>query len=148
MGFKDYVKENLGKIMIFFGILALIPGILLLDAFGTFVSTFSLFIGILLIGYGFFSQVGLFSVTWRSINGVGTVLICVSIGFFALAIVSLQFQIVHAEPAVEIFRGLVIPFVRLTGTRPFVYLFALGSQIGVVTLAAGMALKIYSHFSR
>ena len=146
--FEDFVRSNLGKIMIGVGILEVIFGIFMLDSFGTLVSVSSLFFGVLLIAYGFFVQVGLLSVEWRSMNGVGTVLLCVSVGFFALAIVVLQFQIVHAEPAVEVFRGLLIPFVRLTGTRPFVYLFALCLQIGLVVLAASIALKIYSHFRR
>jgi uncharacterized membrane protein HdeD (DUF308 family) len=148
MEFEDLVRDNLGKIMIGVGILAVIFGIFMLDSFGTFASVSSLFIGVLLIVYGFFLQVGLFSVKWRSMNGIGTVLLCISVGFFALAIVALQFQIVHAESAVEVFRGLVIPFMRLSGTRPFVYLFALCLQIGLGVLAAGIALKIYSHFGR
>jgi hypothetical protein len=145
---EDFVRENLGKIMIGFGILAVILGILLLDSFGTFGSASSLFIGVLLIIYGFFLQVGLFSVTWRSIDGAGTVLLCVSVCFFALAVVGLQFQIVQAQPAVEVFRGMLIPFIRLSGTRPFVYLFSLGLQIGLVVLAAGIILRLYGHFWR
>jgi hypothetical protein len=145
---EDFVRENLGKFMIGFGILAVILGILLLDAFGTLGSASSMFTGILLIVYGFFLQVGLFSVTWRSINGVGTVLLCVSVCFFSLAVVGLQFQIVQAQPAAEVFRGMVVPFLRLTGTRPFVYLFALGLQIGLAILAAGIVLRLYAHFWR
>ena len=145
---EDFMKGNLGKIMIGVGILAVVFGIFTLDSFGTLASASTLFFGVLLIVYGFFVHVGLFSIEWRSMNGVATVSLCVSVGFFALAIVALQFQIVHAEPAVEVFRGALIPFIRLTGTRPFVYLFALCSQIGLVVLAISIALRIFSHFRR
>jgi uncharacterized membrane protein HdeD (DUF308 family) len=146
--FEDFVRNNLGKIMIGSGILAVIFGIFMLDSLGTLASASSLFLGVLLIVYGFFVQVGLLSVEWRSINGIATVLLCISVGFFALAIVALQFQIVYAEPVREVFHGALMPFMRLklTASRPFVYLFALGSQIGLVLFTASIALKIFSHF--
>lgn len=147
---EDFVRHNLGKIMIGAGILGVIFGIFMLDTLGTLASAAGMFIGVLLIAYGFFIQIGLFSMKWRSINGLGTVLLCVSVGFFALGIVALQFQIVSAEAVREISHGFLMPFtrLRLTSTRPFVYLFALGSQLGLILFVTSIALKIFSHFRR
>ena len=144
---EDFVRQNLSKIMIGAGILGVIFGIFMLDTFGTLASATGVFIGVLLIAYGFFIQIGLFSVKWRSINGVGTVLLCISVGFFALAIVALQFQVVSAEAVREVAHGFLMPFTRLklTANRPFVYLFALGSQIGLILFVTSIALKIFSH---
>ena len=145
---QDFVRSNLGKIMIGVGILLVIFGIFMLDSFGTLASATGLFVGILLIMYGFFTETGLFSVEWRSINGVGNVLLCVSAGFFALAIVALQFQIVSATPVPEVFHGFVMPFTRLqlTTSRPFIYLFALGSQVGITLFIVSIVLRIIGHF--
>jgi hypothetical protein len=145
---EDFVRDNLGKILIGLGILLVIFGVFMLNTFGTLASASGLFVGFLAIIYGFFVQVGLFSVEWRSLNGVGNLLLCVSIGFFALAVVAIQFQVVSATAVKEVLHGFVMPFMRLrlVATRPFVFLFALGSQIGLVLLVASIVLKITSHF--
>jgi hypothetical protein len=59
---EDFARDNLGKILIGFGIILVIFGIFMLSTFGTIASASGLFIGFLSIIYGFFVQVGLFSV--------------------------------------------------------------------------------------
>ena len=152
-GFKDSVrarlKENFGKVSIAIGILLVVFGVSTSSMLGTVASAFGLFSGFVLIAYGFFAQVGLFSVEWRSINGAATMILCVSVAFFAIALVSLLFQEVsRADVIKEIFRGSVSLSVRLLFTRPFLYLFVLGSQLGLIFFVISVILKVYSLYRR
>jgi hypothetical protein len=115
---------------------------------GSVASAGGLFSGIVLVAYGFFAQVGLFSIEWRSTNGVATMMLCVSVVFFAMAVMSLLFQEVTANIVIEVFRGGVFPSLRLVFTRPFLYLFALGSELGVIFFVISVILKVYSLFRR
>jgi hypothetical protein len=114
-------------VLIAVGIVLAIFGIFTSSAFGTIFSASGLFAGSLLVIFGFLSQVGLLSVEWRSINGVGTVFLCVIVCFFVLAAVSLVFQEVsYVRTARAVFHGNFLPcsvaYVH-TNLR-FVYLFA------------------------
>jgi len=150
--FKDSIrvslKDNFGKVSIAFGILLVVFGLFMSSTLGTVASAIGLFSGFVLIAYGFFAQVGLFSVEWRSINGVATMTLCVSVVFFSIALMSLLFQDVSAYMTRDFFRGTVIPGVRLVLTRPFLYLFALGSELGVISFVISVILKVYSLFRR
>ena len=109
------------------GIVLAIFGIFTSSAFGTIFSASGLFAGSLLVIFGFLSQVGLLSVEWRSINGVGTVFLCVIVCFFVLAAVSLVFQEVsYVRTARAVFHGNFLPWsVAYVHTNlRFVYLFA------------------------
>ncbi len=151
-GFKDSVRvslrENFGKISIAIGILLVVFGVSTSSMVGSVASAVGLFSGIVLIAYGFFAQVGLFSIEWRSTNGVATMMLCVSVVFFAIAIMSLLFQDVTANIVIEVFRGGVFPSLRLVFTRPFLYLFALGSELGLIFFVISVILKVYSLFRR
>jgi hypothetical protein len=151
-GFKDSLRvslrENFGKISIAIGILLVIFGVSTSSMVGSVASAGGLFSGIVLVAYGFFAQVGLFSIEWRSTNGVATMMLCVSVVFFAMAVMSLLFQEVTANIVIEVFRGGVFPSLRLVFTRPFLYLFALGSELGVIFFVISVILKVYSLFRR
>ena len=151
-GFKDSIrtslKDNFGKVSIAIGILLVVFGVSTSSMLGTVASAGGLFSGVVLIAYGFFAQVGLFSVEWRSTNGVATMTLCVSVVFFAIAVMSLLFQDVTANIVIEVFRGGVFPSLRMVFTRPFLYLFALGSELGVIFFVISVILKVYSLFRR
>jgi hypothetical protein len=152
--FADYLKDNLGKVLIAVGLILVILGVLTLAALSAvvpdvtlLVPAVSLFLGIVFVVYGFFVQVGLFSVRWTSVNGVGTILLCISVGFFALAIVAIQFQLITGF---EVFGTpnnaflILIPY----SIRPFLFLFAIGLQLGVVFFVASVILKAFSFWRR
>jgi hypothetical protein len=146
--FEDFLKENLGKVMFATGILLAILGTFILNGFGSLASAAALFFGFLMIVYGLFVTVGFFHVKWRSISGLGTVLVCIAVGLFSLAVVALEFQVVTVHTRAEVFRGAVMPFYRLsfTTSSPLMYLFALGSQIGLIFLLAGVVCRALGHF--
>ena len=151
-GFRDLVraslKDNFGKVSIAIGILLVVFGISMSSTLGTVASAIGLFSGFVLITYGFFAQVGLFSVEWRSINGAATMMLCVSVVFFAIALMSLLFQDVSSSLVLEVFRGTVTQSLRLVFSRPFLYLFVLGSQVGLIFFVVSLILKVYSLFRR
>jgi hypothetical protein len=151
-GFRDSVRaslrDNWGKVSITIGILLVVFGISMSSTLGTVASAAGLFSGFVLTAYGFFAQVGLFSIEWRSINGAATMTLCVSVVFFAVALMSLLFQEVSSNIVREIFRGSVSMSLRLIFTRPFLYLFVLGSQFGLVSLVISVILKVYSLYRK
>jgi len=154
--FLDFIRDNLGKVMIVVGMLLFLLGVSMLATFYfvlpeiAFVPLISGFLGILFIVYGFFVQVGMFSAHWRSIDGVGTVMLCISVGFFALAISAVQVQLVTGFDV----RGMPSrgggesPFAVFLpiSVRPFLFLFGMGLQWGIVFLAASFILKALGYF--
>jgi hypothetical protein len=145
LDFVDFLTENLGRILIAFGIVSLVFGILSLTTIFTLVPAVALFLGLVLTAYGFLFQLGFFSVRWRSISGFGTVLLCVSVVFFSLAFVAIQFQDISSflvreefSRAGEVLNILGIPI----GVRPFFFIFNYGFQLGAVLFAAGLTLKV------
>jgi uncharacterized membrane protein len=150
---KDFLREYLGRILIGVGLIFVVAGIMLLSTFYFSVPAFAavpvviLFLGLVFVAYGFFVQVGMFSVRWRSMNGLGTILLCVSVGFFALAIVAIQIQLVTGFEQVGMpTHGGSIPFVMLfpISFRPFLFLFGLGLELGAAFLVASLVLKAIS----
>lgn len=144
LDFMDFLTENLGRILIAAGIISFVLGILSLTTIYTVVPAVALFLGPVLVAYGFFFQLGFFSVRWRSISGFGTVLLCASVVFFSLAFVAIQFQEIpfwfvrgeatHTTTMTEFF---AIPW----SIRPFFFIFDNGIQLGIVSLVAGLAFK-------
>lgn len=153
LGVKDSIRaslrDNFGKVSIAIGILLVVFGVSMSSTMGTFASAIGLFSGIVLIAYGFFAQVGLFSVEWRSTNGVATMMLCVSVVFFAVALMGFLFQEVSRTDLMrEFFRGSVTLNLRLVFTRPFLYLFVLGSQLSLIFFVSSVILKVCSLFRR
>jgi len=144
----DSVTENLGKTMILVGLTLLIVGLLLLNSFGSVLSAGSLFFGVLFLVYGFFVQVGFFSGNLRSLNGLGTVFVCISVAFFAFSVVVIQFLDITVIGYVqEIFHGARLPFFRplISSQRPYMWLSGLCINLSLVFFVAGLVLKVY-HF--
>jgi len=73
------------------GVILLIIGLLLKKDLGSWISTGTLFLGMVFSTFGIFLKLGIFSVKLRSLAGVGTILICASVVCFALSIVLFQF---------------------------------------------------------
>ena len=147
------IRENAAKIMIALGIVFLVLGVLTLTTLFTVIPMFSLFLGFLLLALGFFAHVGLFSVEWRSPNGLAMILLCVSVAFFALAVASIQFQeissvrvahqrfdVVGNFPAGRTFEDWLI----VNTDRPFMSLFVLATQVGLASFLVSLAVKAYS----
>lgn len=155
--FTDFLKDNQGKILIAIGILLSVLGLGMQSTFYFvipvavgFLSGASLFLGILLIVLGSFVQVGLLPVKWHSVDGLGTVLLCISIGFFDLAIVAIQFQLVTGfyVEGIPSPGGGMGPFVMAIpmSERPFLFLFASGLQFGLAFLVASLIFKAFAYF--
>ena len=154
--FLDFLRDNLGKVMIAVGVLLLVLGAsMLATSYFTltetaFVPVICSFTGILLVVYGFFVQVGVFWGRWRSLDGLGTVMLCVSVGFFALAISAIQVQLVTGfeSQGVPSRGGGESPFALFfpISVRPFLFLFGLGLQWGMVFFAISLILKAFSYF--
>jgi hypothetical protein len=146
LSFLDFVTENFGKIMVFGGVGLLIIGFLMLTGFGSLWSAISFFFGILLLAFGFFAVFGFFSGNLRSLNGLGTILICISVVFFALSLVVFQFlNIVVVGWMQEVFRGARLPFFRpiWSSERPYLWLSWLSIEVALTLLVIGVVLKVY-----
>jgi hypothetical protein len=153
----DFLRDNLGKVLIAVGILFFLLGVFMLaDSYFilteiAFVPAISLFLGILLAVYGLFVQVGLLSGRLRSIDGLGTIILCVSVGFFALAFSAIQVQLVtgfEKQGMPSRSGGGESPFALFfpISVRPFLFLFGLGLQWGIILLATSLILKAFSYF--
>jgi len=145
LSFLDFVTENFGKIMVFSGVGLFIIGFLLLTGFGSMWSAISLFFGILLVAFGFFALFGFFSGNLRSLNGLGTILICLSIVFFALSLVVFQFlNVVVVRWLQEVFRGGSLGArALLSSERPYLWLSGLSMEAALALLVIGVVLKVY-----
>ena len=138
------VRDNVGKIIFAVGVMLAIAGVLTLNLYGSWLSAGSLFFGIMLIVFGLFVQVGFFSGDLRSLGGVGTILICVSIIIVAYAIVILEFvkvDLVRFVPVVD--RGSIIAWrAVLSSDRPYLLMSVLLAESGLAVFASGIVLKI------
>ena len=155
--FVDFLKDSQGKILIAIGILFFVFGFGMESTFYFvipltvgFLSGASLFLGIMLIVLGSFVQVGLFPAKWRSVDGLGTVLLCISVGFFALAIVAIQFQLVtgfyvEGTPSPSGGLGPYTMYIPIS-ERPFLFLFGSGLQFGIAFLVASLIFKAFAYF--
>jgi hypothetical protein len=148
-----FLRENVAKIMITMGFALLILGVLTLTAFFTVIPLLSLSLGLTLLAFGFFSRMGLFSIEWRSTNGVAMMLLCVSVAFFALAVASIQFQElttvqvapVRFDGSANYPTGLIHEKSFILNTdRPFLSLFVLAIQGGLASFFVSLAVTGYS----
>ena len=148
-GFSVFVLDNMGKLVFVLGAALFFVGLLASTQFGTVLSAATLFSGILLLVFGLFSMLGLFSTRFRSLTGVSMLLICVAITLFAFAIVALQFlQIVSVTVAPVYDHGHRLPFsqVILETSRSFVWLSDLCGKAGLVFLVLGLGFRVASAY--
>lgn len=140
----DFLRENFGKFLIVLGLVLFFSGLLLFNTFGTFWSALSMFLGVVLAAFGFFSQLELFS-DLRSLSGLGNILLFVSIVFFALSFALFQFLEVTSFRVIrQVFQGGVLPFSRviLYTERPYLWLCGLFFWFGFFSFAGGLVIKI------
>jgi len=141
----DFFRDYLGKIMFLIGLMLLIAGLLWFNMFGTVLSAASFFGGILFVVFGLFVQLGVFSVNFRSLNGVALILICTSIICFAFAIAALEFlntRLVEVEPFY--FRTRLLYLIAiLESERPYLWVSGIFGLLGLASLIAGVVLKVY-----
>jgi uncharacterized membrane protein len=155
LGLMDFLREYVGRILIGLGLVLIVVGIMALGTFYFSIPGFAvvpilaLFLGQVFVVYGFFIQVGLFSGRWRSINGLGTVLLCLSVACFAMAVVAIQIQLVTGFEHDVVFSHSS----RITSTmfvpislRPFLFLFDYGLELGTAFFVASLVLKLISFF--
>mgnify|MGYP006267259127 CR=1 FL=1 len=140
----DYISDYIGKIMFLTGTVLLVIGALAMNLYGSILSAGSLFFGILFVVFGLFTQLGFLSGKIRSLNGAGTLLICLSIVLAAFGLVVVEFVDVTSKGVVaEIFRGAVMGYrLLLSSDRPYVWLSVICIQVGIGFFLAGLALKI------
>jgi hypothetical protein len=142
---KEYLEEYSGNLMILAGVLLLVVGLMFLETFGSVLSAVTLFLGVILVSFGLFVRLGLFHLKLRSLNGLGTILLCGSVVFFALCIPVMEFLAVQRVIAVpQYFHGIIIGYSEVIITyRPYAWLGAISIWVGVGLFLASLIVKVY-----
>jgi hypothetical protein len=145
---KEYLEEYAGNILIVVGIIMLVGGLLYVNLFGSIVSVFTIFFGIVCVAFGFFARIGLFYLKLRSLSGLGTVLVCVCVVFFALSVSLMEFLavkgiVVSAQYYRGVFEGDVVSVYLY---RPYFWLSLASAWIGIGTFVVGLIVKVYCYF--
>jgi hypothetical protein len=145
---KEYLREYSGNIMILAGITLLGVGVLFVNLFGSIVSVFTLFFGIVFLAYGLFARLGLFYQEWRSLSGLGTVLFCISVIFLALCIALMEFLSVKGIDVRPIYyRGFFVGNTEIIALyRPYAWLSLSSLWAGLGTFVVGLIVKVYCYF--
>lgn len=145
---KEYLQEYSGNILILAGIILLVVGLLFVNIFGSIVSVYTLFFGIICVAYGLFARIGLFYLKLRSLNGLGTVLICIAIAFLALSIALMEFLSVKGVYLSPIYyRGIFLGETEsISLYRPFAWLSISSLWVCFATLVVGLIIKVYCYF--
>jgi len=143
--FKEYLEEYSWSIMIIAGILLLVVGLMSYNTFGSLLSAATLFFGIIFVSFGFFARLEFFYQRLRSLNGLGTILVCISVVFFALSVAFMEFQAVKGVRTVpDYFRGFLRGYsVIVTTHRPYVWLGVTSIWVGLASFLAGLIVKVY-----
>jgi hypothetical protein len=153
------VHENMTRILILTGLGFLVFGVLTestfyASIFDATIPMLSLSIGLVLLLFGIISRTGLFAEGFRSVGGLGAILLCVSIVFFALAVASIQFQVmleakiapVHFDGTSNYPTGLAHqPSLLIYSTRPFMSISMLSLETSLVLFVIGMMAIAYHH---
>jgi hypothetical protein len=144
---KEYLVEYVGNIMIVAGIVLLAVGVLSVNIFGSIMSVFTFFFGIICVAFGFFARIGLFY-RLRSLNGLGTILVCVSVAFFALSVALLEFLSVKGFRLIPIYYRGVLEGTTLYVSlyRPYAWLSFASLWVSIGTFLAGLIVKVYCYY--
>ena len=143
--FRAYFSDNSGKLIFSFGAVFLAVGVLSSNYFGTVLSAVTLFLGILMVVFGLFLQLGLFSGDLRSLSVIGMILVCAAIVLFAFSLVALEFlDIVSTKIVAIAWRGVgVLGYhIILNVERPYVWISDLCFKFGLGFLMFGIGMKI------
>jgi len=145
---KEYLEEYSGNILILAGIILLAVGVLYVNIFGSIVSVFTLFFGIVCVVYGLFARIGLFYIKLRSLNGLGTVLVCVAVAFLALSIALMEFLSVKGVYFNPIYyRGVFLGETESIALyRPYAWLSLSSLWVSFATFVAGLLVKVICYF--
>jgi len=143
---KEYLVEYASSILFFSGLLLLVAGVLLLETFGSILSAGSLFFGIVFVAWGLLMRLGFFYMKLRSLDGLGTILLSVSFVFLALSMASITFLgVKHVYLASTFIRGTFGGYYTILDTyRPYAWLAMISLWAFIISLLAGMIVKIYS----
>lgn len=87
----NFVRDHLDMTLFLSGCVLLVIGVLCKKDMGSWVSAGTLFLGMIFCTFGIFLKLGIFSAKFRSLAGLGTILICASVVCIALSIVLFQF---------------------------------------------------------
>jgi hypothetical protein len=142
-----YVEENLGKLMFLIGIMLLLVGVLSFNGFGSIMSAASVFFGIVCAVFGLFLQLGVFSVEFRSLNGVSIILFCVSIVCLAFSFAVLEFLSTTIVDWDIFFMGHGGRFFftpDLVSERPYLWVSGIFMLLGLALLIIGIVVRIYN----
>ena len=147
LGIEDFILEHKGKLMILASLPFFLVGMLWLNSLGTMFSAAGFFVGILLVAYGFLDVLGFFSVKWRSIAGLGVVLIAAAIAFLALSLGSIEFHtLVLTGYRPVIFKGAIISYEPVMRSYPtFLWLTEITVKLALLLFAVGITLRVYAH---
>ncbi len=147
LGIEDFISEHKGRLMILVSLPFFFIGMLWLNGFGTMLSAAGFFVGILLVAYGFLDVLGFFSVKWRSIAGLGVILIVAAITFLAISLGTMEFQtLVLAGYRPVIFKGAIISYQPVMHSYPtFLWLTEITVELTLLLFAAGIILRIYAY---
>jgi hypothetical protein len=143
---KEYLQEYSGNIMIFSGVLLLVVGLMFVETFGSLVSVFAFFFGIIFLAFGFFARLGLFYSMLSSLNRLGTILICVSVVLLALSFAVIQYQAVKSVVYIpQYFHGVIEGYTtQINAYRPYAWLSLASAEVGLPILCAGLIAKAIS----
>jgi len=139
---KEYLLEYSGNIMIFSGIVLFVVGLFFTETFGSPVSAIAFFFGITFFTFGLFARLGLFYSKLNSLDGLGTILICVSVALFALSFSLIVFQAVKSVTYIPVMGpgGRITYSPQINTYRPYagfsLNLIAVGLPILFVALIA------------
>jgi uncharacterized membrane protein len=137
----DFIKEYIGNILFFIGIILLVFGLLFARTFGSLECAIGLFFGLIFFIFGSFARLGMFSANLRSLTGLGTIIICNSVVFFSFSISIIQFVGVKVLGLVKQPSGLFMIAYRLE--YPYAGLSQIFMQVSIVSFMIGIALKIF-----
>ena len=143
---RVHFSDNLGRVILAFGAVSLVVGVATYNTFGTVLSAVTLSLGITLVFYGMTLQLGMFSSGLRSLTGSGMLLICVSVGLFALSFAAWQFMSITSMQVREIFydgRESIRRWqILFEYDRPYLWISDLFLKSGLGLFLAGIGIRI------
>lgn len=145
-------EKRFGALLLFFGVCLLLLGIFLISPISSlfeysWVSSISLFFGMILTGLGFLIYCEFYS-TSSFIGRLGSIFVTVSLACFAGVLVSITYTtLVKMKTVPIVFKGAILGYqVIPVQSYPFAWLFPIFLNSGIILFGVGMFLKIYSDY--
>lgn len=145
--FFEYMEESFWIILFTTGIILLMVGLMLITPLGSVGSALSLFFGVIMTSFGMLIKLGLYSTKITSFDGLGTILISISIVTFALSIALLQFLTLNViEVVQQIFRGTPLNRYKVfyDVERPYGALSVALLKLSLIIFVSGLFIKAYN----